>query len=72
MKISHLGSNGDQIERLTTEPAELIVVQHNNSITAPVTNLARAFANDMRNPRRYMIMDGQLTAMILRDHALLT
>lgn len=71
MKIPHLGSNGDQIERLTTEPAELIVVQHNDAITAPVVNLASAFANDMRNPRRYMIMDGHLTAMILRDHALL-
>lgn len=71
MKLPHLGSNGDQIERLTTEPAEVIVIQHNAEITAPVVNMAAAFANDMRNPRRFMIMDGQLTAMILRDHGLL-
>jgi hypothetical protein len=45
----------------------LIVVQHNDFITAPVINW-HAFANDMRNPRRYMIMDGHLIAMIFRDH----
>lgn len=68
MKIPHLGSNGDQIERLTTEDSDLLIVQHNNAITAAVVNLAAAFANDMRKPRRYMILDGEATAMILRDY----
>lgn len=66
MRIPHLGKNGDQIERLSTEPVELLVIQHNNAITSPVVNLVRAFAYDMRAPRRYMILDGQQSAMVLK------
>ncbi|WP_024287145.1 hypothetical protein [Cellulomonas sp. KRMCY2] len=68
MQIAHLGKNGDQIERLATEPVELLVVQHNDAISAPVVHMAETFAYDMRNPRRFMIMDGLATAMILRDY----
>jgi hypothetical protein len=67
MQIADLGANGDQIERLTTTPAELLVVQHNQLISAAVKNMLAAFAYDMRNPRRYMLVDGNLTAMIFRD-----
>lgn len=72
MTLAALGKNGDQIERLTTDPSELIVVQHNGYITAPVIHMAEAFAHNMRNPRYYMILDGQATAMVLRDHGHLT
>lgn len=67
MRIPHLGKNGDQVERLASEPAELLVVQHNHQITSAVTNLLTAFAYDLRNPRRFMTLDGEHTAMILRD-----
>lgn len=68
MQIAHLGKNGDQIERLTTEPVDVLVVQHNDRISAPVVHMAETFAHDMRNPRRFMIMDGAITAAILRDY----
>lgn len=68
MYMSSLGKRGDQLERLSTEPAELLVVQHNNQIASAVVNTARAFASDMRNPRRFMILDGDATAKILRDN----
>lgn len=68
MQIADLGANGDQIERLTTDASDVIVVQHNRAITAAVVNMAAAFAYDMRNPRRYMILDGMATAMVLRDY----
>lgn len=68
MQIADLGANGDQVERLTTTGAELLVVQHNQLISAPVKNLLAAFAFDMRNPRQYMLIDGNITAMIFRDY----
>lgn len=68
MKLLHLGKNGDQVERLATEPVELLVVQHNDAISAPVVHMAEAFAYDMRNPRRFMIMDGVHTAAIMRAY----
>lgn len=68
MQIADLGKNGDQLERLTTDSSDVIVVQHNQYITAAVVNLAAAFANDMRNPRRFMILDGDSTGRILRDY----
>jgi hypothetical protein len=71
MRVPDLGKNGDQIERLATDSAEVLVVQHNQEITAAVINLAAAFANDMRNPRRFMIMDGLSTAQVLKHHGLL-
>lgn len=68
MQIADLGKNGDQIERLATEPVDLLVVQHNNAISAAVVHMAETFAFDMRNPRRFMIMNGVDTGKVLRDY----
>lgn len=66
MTIATLGKNGDQIDRLAQTAADLIVVQHCHSITAPVVNMLKAYASDPRNPRRYMTIDGYDTVTILR------
>lgn len=68
MYVSDLGKRGDQIERLSTEPVDVLVVQHNDQISSAVVNLVKAFAHDMRMPRRYMILEGDVTARILRHH----
>ena len=36
MKMKNLGKNGDQITRMTRQPAELFVVQHVNDIDSSV------------------------------------
>lgn len=67
MKIADLGKNGDQIVRLASEPAHLLVMQSNCGQTAAVQHMLGAFAHDMRYPRRYMVLDGDATGKILRD-----
>lgn len=66
MTIADLGKNGDQISRLANTVADLLVVQHCHTITAPVEHMLRAFAVDPANPRRYMTIDGYNTIRILR------
>jgi hypothetical protein len=66
MTIRSLGSRGDQIVRLFTEPADVLVIQHYREITTPVISMMEAHAHDSRNPRRFMILDGADTARILR------
>ena len=45
MKMTHLGKNGDQIDRLFTEPADLLILQHCHAVTSPVRSTMRAFAS---------------------------
>jgi hypothetical protein len=66
MTISSLGKNGDQIDRLSSTAADVLVIQHCHSITAPVVNMARVYASDPRHPRRYLTIDGYETIKILR------
>jgi hypothetical protein len=66
MTVRSLGSRGDQIVRLFSEPADVLVVQHYREITTPVISMMEAHAHDSRNPRRFMILDGADTARILR------
>jgi len=68
MYVADLGKRGDQIERLSSEPVDVLIVQHNNQISSPVVNIVRAFASNMEMPRRYMILDGDATGRILRDY----
>lgn len=68
MEIAHLGKRGDQIERLASEPADVLVVQHCHSILAPVRSMLRAFANQVGNQRRYCIVDGADTYRILKAY----
>ncbi|MFG2064317.1 hypothetical protein ACGFIK_23180 [Micromonospora sp. NPDC048871] len=71
MDIKALGKNGDQIDRLFTEPAELLVLQHCHQIKPSVVGMMDAYAHDARHPRFYMIIDGADTGRILRSLGLL-
>lgn len=64
-----LGKRGDQINRLFEEPAELLVLQHCNSIDSSVVRQMRTFAVEQpANPRRFSIIDGADTYRILRSY----
>jgi hypothetical protein len=71
MDVKALGKNGDQIDRLFTEPAELLVLQHCHQIKPSVVGMMDAYAHDARHPRFYMIIDGADTGRILRSLGLL-
>ncbi|PUA81059.1 hypothetical protein [Nocardioides currus] len=72
MTIAHLGHNGDQIDRLFATAADLLVVQHCHSITAPVVNMLRIYATHPSHVRRYMTINGYQTLAILRHFGYLT
>lgn len=65
MTLADLGKNGDQINRLYEEPADLLVLQHCHEITTPVRKMMRAFAQQMGNPRSYCVIDGYDTLRLL-------
>jgi hypothetical protein len=44
MAMAQLGKNGDQIDRLFSEPADLLVLQHCHEIKTPVRAAMRAYA----------------------------
>lgn len=71
MDVKALGKNGDQIDRLFTEPAELLVLQHCHQIKPSVVGMMDSYAHDARRPRFYMIIDGADTGRILRSLDLL-
>ncbi|MFF0148537.1 hypothetical protein ATK36_5201 [Amycolatopsis sulphurea] len=71
MDVKALGKNGDQIDRLFTEPAELLVLQHCHQIKPSVVGMMDAYAHDARHPRFYMIIDGADTGRILRSLGML-
>lgn len=71
MDINALGKNGDQIDRLFSEPAELFVLQHCHQIKSSVVGMMDAYAHDTRHLHSYMIIDGADTGRILRSLGLL-
>jgi hypothetical protein len=68
MTFAQLGKNGDQIERLFSEPADLLVLQHCHSITTPVRTMMRAFACQLMNPRLCCVIDGYDILRVLRAY----
>ncbi len=68
MSIADLGKNGDQIDRLFDEPADICVVQHCHSIRAQVVHMLEAYASDFRRMRRFSTIDGITTCQILRAY----
>jgi hypothetical protein len=75
MGLNHLGRNNDQIYRLSSEPAEILIVQHSHEILQPVRATIRTFAVQPSRPRRYCLIDGRdslrlLLAYNLYDEAL--
>ncbi len=63
-----LGSRADQIFRLTQTPAKLLIVQHCHQIGEAVRATLRAFAVTPHNPRRYCLIDGRDTYLILQAY----
>ncbi len=68
MTMADLGKNGDQINRLFAEPAELLVLQHCHEITPPVRGTMRAFAEQMGNPRLFCLINGYDTLRLLKAY----
>jgi hypothetical protein len=68
MHPANMGKRGDQLPRAYDEPVDVIVVQHCDQIANSVVRLAEALAFDVRNPRRYCIIDGADTARILKAY----
>ena len=69
MTIGMLGKNGDQIQRLASTPAEVLVVQHCHEIRPEVVAMLRGLASDFRNIRHYMLIDGYDSYAILKHNA---
>ncbi|MEZ4297647.1 MAG: hypothetical protein R3B70_21990 [Polyangiaceae bacterium] len=68
MGIPDLGLRGDQIERLTTEPADLLILQHCHKVTTGVRSMLRAFCNQHGRQRSYCVITGYETYRILRAY----
>jgi hypothetical protein len=68
MTLSELGKNGDQIDRLFTEPANLLILQHCHKVTTSVRNTMRAFACRIHDLRYFSIIDGHDTLRILQAY----
>ncbi|OCJ05387.1 hypothetical protein A6U86_29455 [Rhizobium sp. AC27/96] len=68
MTMKELGKNGDQIDRLFSEPADILLLQHCHEITGPVRGAMRAYAQQMGNPRIFCLIDGYDTIRILQAY----
>ncbi len=68
MTIADLGQNGDQIDRLFRETADLLILQHCHLIRAEVRNMMETYASNFRQLRRYSIFDGPTTWQILKAY----
>lgn len=68
LKMAGLGKNGDQIDRLFTEPADLLVLQHCHEITSPVRGAMRAYAQRMGNLRLFCLIDGYDTVRLFQAY----
>jgi len=71
MEMIHLGKSGDQIYRLSLEPAEVLVVQHCHEIGSAVRATLRAFAVQPSRDRRCLLMDGRDSFRLLVAYGLL-
>jgi hypothetical protein len=63
-----LGKNGDQIDRLFSEPADLLVLQHCHEITPAVRGQMRAYAQQIGRLKLFCLIDGYDTIRLLRGY----
>lgn len=66
MTIGMLGRNGDQLQRMASSSAEVLVLQHCHEIRPEVVSMLESLASDMRNPRRFMVIDGYDSHSLMR------
>jgi hypothetical protein len=64
--IAGLGKRGDQAVRLADEPADLLVIQHHGEIDPMVRRQLQALAQ--ARGKRFMVLDGQATARLLKAY----
>jgi len=67
--IGDLGKNGDQIDRLFKEPADIVILQHCHRIRSEVVNMLETYASDFRRTRRFTTIDGIETCRILHAYS---
>ena len=53
MKMIHLGKNGDQIDRLFSEPADLLILQHCHKVDNAVRSAMKAYASRIHKLRYF-------------------
>jgi len=70
MDLTHLGKKGDQLLRLATEPADVLIVQHCHDILPVVRTTLRAFAVQPSRPRRFCCIDGRDTLRLFKAYGL--
>ncbi|HVZ81327.1 MAG TPA: hypothetical protein VHE12_11120 [bacterium] len=68
MTFSVLGKAGDQVDRLFTEPAELMILQHCHIIKKEVRGMMRAYATRVGNLKLFCLIDGYDTLRLLRAY----
>jgi hypothetical protein len=68
MTLDLLGKRADQIYRLATSTAPLLVVQHAHDIGEAIRGTVRAFAVSPHHPRRYCLIDGKSTYKVLKAY----
>lgn len=68
MTAADLGKNGDQVDRLFSEPADLLVLQHCHEITPPVRGMMRAYSQQMGHPRLFCLINGYDTLRVLKAY----
>lgn len=65
MKPKHLGKNGDQIDRLFSEPCQFAILQHSHRINSSVISTMRAYASRIHDLRYFSVLDGIDTLRLL-------
>jgi hypothetical protein len=61
-----LGKNGDQIDRLFSEPADLLLLQHCHEIKTALRGQMRAYAQEIGKLKLFCLIDGYDTMRLLR------
>jgi hypothetical protein len=65
MKPRDLGKNGDQIDRLFSEPSQVCILQHCHTVGTAVRSQMKSYANRFYDRRLFSIIDGYQTLNIL-------
>jgi len=66
LTVANHSKLGNQISKLFSEPAELVVFQHCDKVTSDFRNAMRAFATRINQLKPFLIIDGNDTVRILR------
>jgi hypothetical protein len=66
LTVANSSKHGNQISKLFSEPAELVIFQHCHKVTSHFRNHMRAFATRTGHLKPFLIIDGNDTVRILR------